>query len=408
MLLEQAELGSGSTVRGRRRLPGPVLRRAEHRHRAPLDRRRSRRSPTGRAGTSACTRTATCSCSRTRVTSSCSSATPSCSAQTACRPSGCHPSTRGSARRSSRWTTCWARPTARWTAMPARSRSSRATHPAHGHTAPSSHRRRGHRHPTAGGGVTGVDTDDGVVDTDTVVCAAGAWSREVARDGRRRAARHPRLRPVWYTEPVPDLPRGLPMTVDFSTGFYFHPEGPGLLFGMADPDQPPGFDQRMRDGWLERVGEVMERRAPAMLEMGVAGGWTGFYEVTPDHNALIGRAERGRRVRLRHRFLGPRLPAEPGGRRDPARPRAGPAPFVDVTPLSASRFGRAETRRERAIVVALCAPGSCRCSRQALGPVGERATRRHRCRPSVRAAPPMARCRAPRAASAPCRRRTAR
>ena len=101
------------------------------------------------------------------------------------------------------------------------------------------------------------------------------------------------------------------MTVDFSTGFYFHPEGPGLLFGMADPDQPPGFDQPMRDDWLERVGEVMERRAPAMLGMGIAGGWTGFYEVSPDHNALIGRAERGRGLRLRHRLLGPRLPAEP-------------------------------------------------------------------------------------------------
>ena len=33
----------------------------------------------------------------------------------------------------------------------------------------------------------------------------------------------------------------MPLTIDFSTGFYFHREGPGLLFGMADPDQPPGL-----------------------------------------------------------------------------------------------------------------------------------------------------------------------
>ena len=35
---------------------------------------------------------------------------------------------------------------------------------------------------------------------------------------------------------------------------------------------------------------VAERRAPALLDMGIAGGWKGYYEVTPDHNALIGEA----------------------------------------------------------------------------------------------------------------------
>ncbi len=203
---------------------------------------------------------------------------------------------------------------------------------------------------TAAGRVTGVITDDGVVDTDTVVCTAGAWSREVAAMAGVELPVTPVLRPVWYTEPVPDLPRGLPMTVDFSTGFYFHPEGPGLLFGMADPDQPPGFDQRMRDGWLERVGEVMERRAPAMLEMGVAGGWTGFYEVTPDHNALIGRAEEVDGFVYGTGFSGHGFLQSPAVGEILRDLVLGHAPFVDVTPLSASRFGRAETRRERAIV----------------------------------------------------------
>ncbi|MFI5050922.1 MAG: NAD(P)/FAD-dependent oxidoreductase [Gaiellales bacterium] len=203
---------------------------------------------------------------------------------------------------------------------------------------------------TAAGRVTGVVTDDGVVKTDTVVCTAGAWSREVAAMAGVELPVTPVLRPVWYTEPVPDLPPELPMTVDFSTGFYFHPEGPGLLFGMADPDQPPGFDQRMRDDWLERVGEVMERRAPAMLEMGVAGGWTGFYEVTPDHNALIGRAEEVEGFVYGTGFSGHGFLQSPAVGEILRDLVLGRAPFVDVAPLSASRFRRAETRRERAIV----------------------------------------------------------
>jgi sarcosine oxidase subunit beta len=140
------------------------------------------------------------------------------------------------------------------------------------------------------------------------------------------------------------------MTVDFSTGFYFHPEGPGLLFGMADPAQPPGFDQVMRDDWLEQVGEVMQRRAPAMLGMGIAGGWTGFYEVSPDHNALIGRAEQLEGFIYGTGFSGHgflQAPAVGEILRDLVLRRA---PFVDVTPLSASRFARAAVRREQAII----------------------------------------------------------
>ena len=203
---------------------------------------------------------------------------------------------------------------------------------------------------TEAGRVTGVVTDEGVVSTDTVVCTAGAWSREVAAVAGVDLPVTPVLRPVWFTEPVPDLPPGLPMTVDFTTGFYFHPEGPGLLFGMADPDQPPGFDQRMRDDWLERVGGVMERRAPAMLEMGVAGGWTGFYEVSPDHNALIGRAEEVEGFVYGTGFSGHGFLQSPAVGEILRDLVLGNAPFVDVSPLSASRFGRAEIRRERAIV----------------------------------------------------------
>jgi sarcosine oxidase subunit beta len=203
---------------------------------------------------------------------------------------------------------------------------------------------------TEGGRVTGVLTDEGVVSTDTVVCTAGAWSREVAAMAGVDLPVTPVLRPVWFTEPVPELPRGLPMTVDFTTGFYFHPEGPGLLFGMADPDQAPGFDGRMRDDWLDRVGEVMERRAPAMLEMGVAGGWTGFYETSPDHNALIGRAQEIEGFVYGTGFSGHGFLQSPAVGEILRDLVLGREPFVDVSPLSTARFGRGETRRERAIV----------------------------------------------------------
>ena len=202
---------------------------------------------------------------------------------------------------------------------------------------------------TEAGRVTGVVTDEGVVSTDTVVCTAGAWSREVAAVAGVDLPVTPVLRPVWFTEPVPDLPPGLPMTVDFTTGFYFHTEGPGLLFGMADPNQEPGFAAPMRPDWLEVVGEVVARRAPALLEVGIAGGWHGYYETTPDHNALIGEAEGVSRFIYATGFSGHGFlmgPAVGEVLRDLVM---GHTPAVDVSGFDVERF-KGATRPEHNVV----------------------------------------------------------
>ena len=73
-----------------------------------------------------------------------SGATSSCSAGLGVPTEWLSPERHGSARRSSRWTTCWRRPTARWTGMPARSRSSQGyASGARSYGADDTHRRRG-------------------------------------------------------------------------------------------------------------------------------------------------------------------------------------------------------------------------------------------------------------------------
>ena len=176
------------------------------------------------------------------------------------------------------------------------------------------------------GDITGVRTARGTVATSTVICVAGAWSPAIAAMCGVDLPVQPVARPIWYTEPMPTRPAHVPMTIDFTTGFYFHTEGPGLLFGMADPDQPPGFDSPMRPDWLEVVGDVVAHRAPALLEVGIAGGWHGFYETTPDHNALIGEAARRVSVHLRDGLFRARVPVGPRRRRGTPRPRSGSHP----------------------------------------------------------------------------------
>jgi sarcosine oxidase, subunit beta len=156
--------------------------------------------------------------------------------------------------------------------------------------------------------VTGVRTGAGTIRTDTVVCAAGAWSAEVGSWAGVDLPVTPLRRQVLVTEPVPGLDPHTPFTIDFETSFYFHREGAGLLLGMSDPEETPGFALSRSDAWLPRLGAAIERRAPALAEVGVAGGWAGLYEMTPDHNALIGRADTVEGFPVRDRFLRARFP----------------------------------------------------------------------------------------------------
>jgi sarcosine oxidase subunit beta len=200
------------------------------------------------------------------------------------------------------------------------------------------------------GTIRAVETSAGVIETGTVVCAAGVWSPELARTAGLELPVVPYLREVGFTGPVAGVPDRIPLTIDFSTGFYFHREGPGLLFGMADPGQPPGLDAPTNPDWLEDVMAVAERRCPPLLNLGIAGGWKGAYEVTPDHNALVGEtADVGRLLYATgfsgHGFL--QAPAVGEIVRDLI---IGRTPFVDVTPLSVDRFAHSAPRPERNVI----------------------------------------------------------
>lgn len=200
------------------------------------------------------------------------------------------------------------------------------------------------------GAVRGIATEHGTIETDTVICAAGVWSPALVQSAGVELPVEPVLREVVTTAPVAGLPESIPLTVDFSTGFYFHREGPGLLLGMADRDQPPGFDTPTDPAWLERVTEIAARRAPAFLDMGIAHGWKGYYEVTPDHNGLVGEAAGLSRLLYATGFSGHGFMQAPAVGEIVRDLVLGRTPFVDVEPLSVERFARAAPRPEHNVI----------------------------------------------------------
>ncbi|MEU8874609.1 FAD-binding oxidoreductase [Streptomyces javensis] len=204
---------------------------------------------------------------------------------------------------------------------------------------------------TAGDRVVAVHTSHGRIACSTVICAAGAWSARIGEMAGVDLPVRPVKRQLAFTTPIsPPAPR-IPFTIDFSSTAYFHNSDDGLLFGLADPDQEDGFDTTWTPEWLELFRTVARRRAPALAGMATAGGWAGLYEVTPDHNALIGRSTELPNFLYAAGFSGHGFLQAPAVGEVVRDLCLGREPFTDISPLGADRFHHgAQTRPEAHVV----------------------------------------------------------
>jgi sarcosine oxidase, subunit beta len=202
-----------------------------------------------------------------------------------------------------------------------------------------------------GGQVRAVVTADGTVRTGTVICAAGAWSRALGDLAGVELPVTPLRRQILFTEPLPALPAKLPMTIDFTTSFYFHREGPGVLMGMPAPGERRGFDVELSDEFIPALLEVAERRAPQLARVGIKGSWTGYYELSPDHNALIGEAPDVSRFIYATGFSGHGFLQAPAVGEVVRDLVLGRTPAIDVSPLSVQRFADPDALRPEFNVV---------------------------------------------------------
>jgi len=141
---------------------------------------------------------------------------------------------------------------------------------------------------TAAGRVQAVRTNQGRFATECIVDAAGPWSAPVAALAGVVLPVQPVRRQWLTTSPLPGLPPDVPFIIDFAQSLYFHPEGAGLLTGMSNPGQSPGFDQSVDATWELTHLEAAARRLPLLEQAGVASRWAGLYEVTPDAHPILG------------------------------------------------------------------------------------------------------------------------
>jgi glycine cleavage system aminomethyltransferase T/glycine/D-amino acid oxidase-like deaminating enzyme len=152
---------------------------------------------------------------------------------------------------------------------------------------------------THGRRVRAVLTDQGAIETEVVVNAAGMWARQFGAlagvSVPLQAAEHYYL----LTDTVPGMDPDLPVIEDPDNYGYYRPEGDGMLVGLFEPvgapwsldGVPAGFAfGKLPPDWARMtpyLGPAMDR-IPSLAEIGVRTFFCGPESFTADVRPLLG------------------------------------------------------------------------------------------------------------------------
>jgi glycine/D-amino acid oxidase-like deaminating enzyme len=200
------------------------------------------------------------------------------------------------------------------------------------------------------GRVSAVRTPAGAIATPTVIDAAGPWAGQVAKLAGIELPITPLRRQIFVTDPVPGLAEEFPLTVEMATSFYFHRESGGVLMGMADPADRPGFDDAVNWEFLPAIVERALERMPVLERANVKTGWAGFYEDTPDKHPIIGPIASVPGFISAAGFSGHGLMHAPAAGEAVAELIADGRTTLDITALSFERFARGDLIREHNVI----------------------------------------------------------
>lgn len=136
--------------------------------------------------------------------------------------------------------------------------------------------------------LTQVEHSGGRISTGCVVNAAGCWAGEVGRLAGINIPVTPRRRCVAIMHPSDLFSDEMPMTIFAKDGFHFRGRDGRLMLL-----RPGNGDDELDERWLGALLETAAERIPAVRELQLdrTRCWDGFYEMSPDHHAIVGRAQ---------------------------------------------------------------------------------------------------------------------
>jgi 4-methylaminobutanoate oxidase (formaldehyde-forming) len=204
------------------------------------------------------------------------------------------------------------------------------------------------------GGIEGVRTDRGIIETPVLVDAAGAWSNLLSMNLNIGLPMAPVRSIYWITERNPALfSQNQPMVILPDEKAYTRPESGGLLFGVRDSEStyfhPAELPARLSGfkfidesrGWeiLEEDGAEFRSIFKDFDKVGIAHTITGVSTYTADGQFVIGESEILKGFYAATGCVGAGVATSGGFGRLIAEMINGGECFIDVKPFSIERQG---------------------------------------------------------------------
>ena len=139
------------------------------------------------------------------------------------------------------------------------------------------------------GHVTGVVTEDGVLKTDVVINAAGAWAGSIGKlAGTTDVPLRPCRRHLFFTPPLSWVDRSWPFVWDTTHEVYFRPESGGLLLCPCDQEEmAPGIPPT-DNSVAELLAEKIKSHLPGISNVSIKSVSAGLRTLSPDGRFVIG------------------------------------------------------------------------------------------------------------------------
>ena len=211
----------------------------------------------------------------------------------------------------------------------------------------------------ATGRVHGVTLDDGaVLDARAVVNAAGPFAARLAALADVALPVEPVRQHLFRCALPRRWPHRFPVVVDPDGVHWRHddPVVPGepdrIVVARTKLDEPPGENFECdEDRWAADFRPPLVARLPALAAAELVEGWAGLYEMTPDHNPLLGEHPALAGFHLANGFSGHGLMMAPAtGAALAELLTTGASTRLDISAFDPGRFARGEAFRDDAMI----------------------------------------------------------
>lgn len=141
----------------------------------------------------------------------------------------------------------------------------------------------------ANGGIAGVETTKGYIETKQVINCANAWAPKLAAMVGENIPVYSERHQILVTEPVEHLMD--PMVMSFHRSFYVQqaPHG-SFIMGIGHTEET-SFNSNSSWKFLEECSSIITEVLPVLRKLRVVRQWAGLYDMSPDRNPVIDEAK---------------------------------------------------------------------------------------------------------------------